>query len=128
MQASGDPDVRSQTRMLVATAASGVLLALGAVVVASGGAAAGVGLGAALALANLWVIVRIVRALMGQGGRPLFWALVGALKLVLLVGAAFLLVFAGFADILPLALGYGALPLGIIGGGLSAPTAKDERG
>lgn len=126
--ADADPDVRSPSRMLGATLAAGGLLAVGALALEGPRAAVGVALGAALAAANLWVISRVVRALVGRGGRPLFWALVGTVKVVVLMGAVYLLVMARFADILPLVLGYGALFVGILEVHLRAAPQQDESG
>jgi len=75
-----------------------------------------VGIGAALAVANLWAIARTVRAFLGaaSGGRRPSWLALAALKLVVLFGLLGALVKNGWAEVLPLALGYVALPLGIV--------------
>jgi hypothetical protein len=114
--------------MLLAVAVVGVSCVGAAAILADARAAVSVAQGTLIGLANLWLIGRIVQALVGRGGRTLFWGLVGALKIVLLGGVVYLLVFAGFADILPLVLGYGALPIGIIAAHLSAPAPPDGQG
>ncbi|MBN2193675.1 MAG: hypothetical protein JW751_12730 [Polyangiaceae bacterium] len=120
-------DVRSLFRMLAAVAVFGAAIVGGTALLADARAVVGAATGSLLGLANLWVIGKIVEALVGRGGRTLFWGLVGAVKMVLLGGAVYLVVFAGFADILPLVLGYGALPVGIIAAQLSASTPPDGR-
>ncbi len=114
--------------MLGGTLAVAGLFAAAALALDGPGAALGVVLGATLAVANLWVISRVVRALVGRGGRALFWALVGTVKVVVLMGAVYLLVMARLADILPLVLGYGALPIGILAVQLRAAPQQDEPG
>jgi hypothetical protein len=73
-----------------------------------------VGVGAALAVSNLWLIGRTVRAFLGTSGSRPSWALVAVLKFA----ALFLLLTAavrnGVIELLPLGFGYAALPLGIV--------------
>jgi len=75
-----------------------------------------VGIGAGLAVANLWAVARTVRAFLGaaSAGRRPPWLALAALKLVALFALLGLLVKNGWAEVLPLALGYLALPLGIV--------------
>lgn len=73
-----------------------------------------VGIGAALAVANLWLVGRTVRAFLGTRGSRPSWGLLAVLKL-----GAMLLVFGAavrndWLEILPLGFGYAALPLGIV--------------
>lgn len=114
--------------MVAVTFAVGVLAAVVAGLSFGLRTGVGVALGAGLALGNLWAIRGLVGALVGRGGQAAFWALVGAAKLLLLLGVVYLLVFAGFADILPLVVGYGALPVGLVGAQVVAPAPRDERG
>ena len=72
------------------------------------------GLGALLAVANLWAIAKMVRGLLGGSGKKLTWGPFGMLKLAALFVVLGAIVKNGWADVLPLALGYLALPLGIL--------------
>lgn len=79
---------------------------------ASVGVLAGAGLGAA----NLWLISKIVRALVGSSspGSAAGWPLVAVPKLCLLAGAVWLVLRGGFVSALPFVVGVGAVPLGIV--------------
>jgi len=114
--------------MLVATLTIGGLFAVVALALQGYRFAVGVAAGALLSTANLWVISRVVAALLGRRGRPTFWALVGTGKAIALFGAVYLLVIARLADILPLVLGFGALPFGIVLVNLGAAAPEDEPG
>ncbi len=127
-RADADPNVRSLSRLLVATVTAGGALAAGALALHGLRSSVGVAAGALLATANLWVLSRVVGALLGRGGRPTFWTLVGTGKVVALFGVVYLLVIARLADILPLVLGFGALPLGILLASLVAAAPEDEPG
>jgi hypothetical protein len=73
-----------------------------------------VGMGGALAVANLWLVGRTVKAFLGARGTRPSWGLLAIVKLgalLLLLGAA---VKNGWLEILPLGFGYAALPLGIV--------------
>jgi hypothetical protein len=74
--------------------------------------ALGVGLGSAVAAANLFVVARAVQALMGSGTHW-GWAVVGLLKMLALFGGFWWLLRSGVVEALPFVVGYGALPLGI---------------
>ncbi|MBX3131007.1 MAG: hypothetical protein KF718_30085 [Polyangiaceae bacterium] len=114
-------------RALLAVALVGVV----AVVVASivGGRTTGLScaVGSAAAVANLWVMGRVVRGFLSGSGR-LPWALLAVTKLTVLYGGVYLLVTSGWISLLPLAIGWGALPLGIVVGGTAAPTPADQKG
>jgi len=71
------------------------------------------GLGALLAVGNLWAIARLVRGLLGSGSK-LTWGPFGAVKLAALFVLLGVVIKNGYADVLPLAFGYLALPIGIV--------------
>ncbi len=73
-----------------------------------------VGTGAAVALANLWVLARVMRALLGPTAKQLPWTFVAVVKLLVLFGGLYGLVSWGLVDPVPLFIGYGALPVGIV--------------
>ena len=101
---------------LWSVAVAGALVTLTSPALFSAMGVVSVGVGSALALSNLWLIGRTVRAFLGtspSGNRP-SWALVAVLKfagLFLLLTAA---VRHGVIELLPLGFGYAALPLGIV--------------
>jgi ATP synthase I chain len=69
--------------------------------------------GAALGTANLWLISRGVRAMLGDGpGRP--WKLAFVLKFSVAIAGLYLLFARGLVQGLPLLLGLLALPVGIL--------------
>jgi hypothetical protein len=73
-----------------------------------------VGIGGALAVANLWLVGRTVKAFLGARGTRPSWGVLAIVKLgalLLLLGAA---VKNGWLEILPLGFGYASLPLGIV--------------
>lgn len=76
--------------------------------------AAGVLVGAVVALGNLWAITRLVRLYLSPGGRA--WAAAAGLKLLILVGVLFELLHFGVVALLPVVVGYAALPFGIVMG------------
>lgn len=71
------------------------------------------GIGAMLAVGNLWAIARMVRGLLGGSGK-LTWGPFGFVKLAVLFVVLGAIVKNGWADVLPLGFGYLALPLGIV--------------
>src|SRR5271166_3629038 len=79
---------------LVGVGATGVAMALGAAVVSGPRAALSAGVGAGLAAANLWILARIVAALLPQTGPQAeaqsraAWALVALVKMVGLLAIA----------------------------------------
>jgi hypothetical protein len=74
--------------------------------------AAGVMLGALLALSNLWVHARVVKMYLAGGG-PV-WAVIGLVKVTLLFGVVYLMVRRELVDLFPLVAGYASLPAGIL--------------
>ena len=82
------------------------------------------GLGAALAVANLWAIGRLVRAMFGSRGAS--FAPLGAIKLLALFLVLYILISKGIAEVIPLAFGYLALPIGIVLAQLRPQAARGE--
>jgi hypothetical protein len=111
-------------RCLAGVAIAGAVLAVCALAVADPWSALSVAVGAAIATGNLWILARIVHALLPQtaaGARAQSragWALVAALKMVGLVGVVWLLMRHGLVAPVPLMIGFGALPIGIAIGSL----------
>jgi hypothetical protein len=82
-----------------------------------------VGVGATLAMSNLWVLEKLVAAyLKTSGGR---WAAIATVKAALLFALVALLVKTGTLDVLPLTAGFAALPVGILFSGL-VPRVREE--
>jgi hypothetical protein len=98
-----------------------------AAVVGGGRAMLGVGIGAAVALGNLWLVGRVVRGFI-SGTMQAPWGFVAAMKFALLVGGLWLLLRSGVVDLFPLVIGYGALPLGIFASQLGGSSPVRERG
>lgn len=72
------------------------------------------GVGALLAVGNLWAIARLVRGLISGSGAKLAWGPLSAIKLLGLFLVLYVLLRYEVARVLPLAFGYLALPLGIV--------------
>ena len=84
-----------------------------------------VGVGAALAVSNLWVLERLVAAYLKSTG--VRWTAIAAIKASVLVTTVLLLVKSGAVDLLPIVAGFGALPIGIAFSGLlPMPTRPEE--
>jgi hypothetical protein len=117
-----DPNL---TAAYVTVCAAGALLFVGAGIAFGVRTMLAVGLGAALAVSNLWVLERLVSAyLKTTGGR---WTAIATVKAALLVAMVALLVKSGAVDILPIIAGFGALPVGIVFSGLlPMPTRPEE--
>ena len=77
-------------------------------------AARSVAIGAALAIANLWLLAQMVRGFLARKGASAPWSIVAVLKFVLLFGAMYVLVRTRIVEILPCVFGFGALPIGIV--------------
>jgi hypothetical protein len=104
----------------------GVLFAIGALVGWGYGSAAGVALGAALAVANLWVLGKIGAAFLSDASkRRAIWGLAGVVKFAVLAVILFLLIKHQVVHPLALIVGYGALPVGITFAGL-AGSRRDQ--
>ena len=123
-------DSRMRTS-LAAVAAVGGAFTLGALVLGGMLVGLSVGIGAALAVGNLWVLGRVVVALLPGGspsgtaedeprdergqasGQANGWVVVGALKMVGLMAIVWLLMKHGVVSPLLLVVGFAALPVGI---------------
>jgi hypothetical protein len=116
-------DARLRTSIR-AVAIAGAALALLALAFGGLGAAISVAMGAGLATGNLWLLARIVTALLpDEGGGAeaqsrAGWALVAVLKMLALLALAWLLMRHGLVSPLPMLIGFGALPIGIAIGSL----------
>jgi ATP synthase I chain len=132
-------DTRLDERMrrcLLAVGLTGAAFASAALLVFGAASALSVAIGAAVATGNLWVLARIVGALLpteAAGARAQSragWVLVAMLKMVGLVGLLWLLMRRGGVSPLALAAGWGALPIGIAIGALvsdrNAPSALTD--
>jgi hypothetical protein len=121
------PGPDSLAATLRAVAVVGASATAVAALVGGGRAMLGVGIGAAVALGNLWVVGRVVRGFFsGTAQAP--WGFVAALKFALLVVGLWLLLRTGVVDLFPLVIGYGALPLGIFASQLGGASPARERG
>lgn len=107
---------------LWATALTGAALTLASPLLFGSRGIVGVALGAAIATLNLWALGRIVRAFMAGAGMP--WAVLGALKLLLLLALLVAVLRLKLTGVIPLAVGYGALPLGVVFSQLGAARQK----
>jgi hypothetical protein len=129
-----DARLRMSLRAVVIT---GGALALVALAFAGAAAALSVAAGAGLAAGNLWLLARIVTALLpddrpgAEAQSRAGWALVAVLKMSGLLALAWLLMRHGIVSPLPMLLGFGALPIGIAIGSLVSdrrPPPDDENG
>jgi hypothetical protein len=120
---------------LVAVAVTGAVEAIAAAAFAGLESALSVAIGAALAVANLWALARIIVALLPDdtveepAQNRAGWAILGAVKMVGLLGVTWLLMRHGVVSPLGMLIGFMALPIGIAIGSLvsdrSAP--PDDR-
>lgn len=127
-EASGVPRPGTEVNLaLVATGAIGLVMALAGLLVWDVRVAIGVAVGAAIAVANLWVFKRVGHAFLSDKGTSrALWGLVGALKfVVLLVGVGLLLRYR-VVEAIPLIVGYAALPTGITLSNFFAARFQDE--
>ena len=115
-------------RALWAVAVLGVLGVLAGLLLAGGRAAIGIGIGSAVAAANLWSIMVVVRGLLAPTPGAVPWGLLAAIKFVVLIAGLYLLVKSGWVDLLTLLIGYGALPIGIVTAQLGTARAVGEEG
>jgi len=116
-----EPRIR---RFILAVAITGAAASAGALVLAGPATAFSVVVGGAIATANLWVLARIVTALLptdegaARAQSRAGWALLGVLKMLGLLLLLWLLMRHGIVSPLPLFIGLGALPIGIAIGSL----------
>ena len=115
----------SMTAAYITVCAAGGLLFLGAGLTYGARTMLAVGLGAALAVSNLWVLERLVAAfLKTTGGR---WTAIATVKAAVLLAVVTFLVKSGAVDLLPIVVGFGSLPIGIVFSGiLPMPTRPEE--
>jgi hypothetical protein len=117
------PDEESGVRAaLWGVALTGAVLTLVSPFVIGTHAILGVALGSAIAVLNLWVLARIVRAFMNGAGLP--WVVFAAFKLVGLLALVAVVLKLGLTTVVPLAVGYVALPIGIVFAQLGAARAQ----
>lgn len=90
-------------------------------------AAASVAIGAGLGAANLWTVTRVVTAFL-SGAARLPWGAVVLVKLVLIAGALYVIVRSDWILLAPFAIGWGALPVGIVIGGVVPATPVEQKG
>jgi hypothetical protein len=111
-------------RSIVAVSITGGVLSLAALLFFGLTTALSVGMGAALAAVNLWVLARIVAALLpaGRAGAraqsKAAWGLLAMIKLFGLIAVVWLLMRHGIVSPIPMVFGFGALPIGIAIGSL----------
>jgi hypothetical protein len=116
-----DPNL---TAAYVTVCAAGGFLFLGAGIAYGVRTMLAVGIGAALALSNLWVLERLVLAFLRTGaGR---WAGIATVKAGVLFAVVVFLVKSGAVDLLPVVAGFGALPVGILVSGMMPVTSRPE--
>lgn len=70
--------------------------------------------GVVLALANLWIIARLVRAFFAPRSAAAPWGLVALMKLGALFGGLYALAHFELIELIPLIIGYAAMPVGIV--------------
>jgi hypothetical protein len=111
-----DPRMRAA---IVAVAVVGAGFTAFAAFAFSLGTAFSVAVGATIATLNLWILARIMRALMpaegetAQAGASRGWALAALLKMLGLFAGVWILMSRHLVDPVPLLCGFGALPIGI---------------
>lgn len=121
------PAPESLAATLRAVAIVGAAATAAAALLGGGRAMLGVGIGAGVAVGNLWLVGRVVRGFVaGTAQAP--WGFVAALKFTLLVVLLWVLLKSGVVDLFPLVIGYGALPLGIFASQLGGAAPARERG
>jgi len=121
--AGGGLDARLRAS-LVAVGATGATMALAAAVFSGPRVGASVGLGAALAAANLWALARTVAALLpatapaAKAQSRAAWALVALVKMVAVLAIAWLLMRHGLVSPIGMIVGLCGLPIGVAIGSL----------
>ncbi len=111
----------SMKAAILFVAGTGAVLTLGAVAAYGARAALGVGIGGAIATANLWVFSKIGEAFIGRRGNSAPWAVIAVIKLIALLGGIWLILRSGIVSGLALMIGYTALIVGITLGTLFGP-------
>ena len=104
---------------MVAVALSGGLMAVTAALEWGPRMAVSVGTGASIAASNLYVLTRIVHAMVGDardagaGASAGAWGVIALGKMLILFGGIWFLMTRGLVDPIGLLVGYGSLPIGI---------------
>lgn len=108
---------------LVGVGMAGAGMAIGAFALYGGKAAGSAAFGTLLALANLYVLGRVIRAMLperegaepnGKKGSAAAWGVFAMLKVFGLFGLLLVAVNTGWVTPLGFLAGYGALPIGIV--------------
>jgi hypothetical protein len=121
----GKRDARLVTAM-VGVASLGALMAVTAEVTWGTRMALSVGTGAAIAASNLYVLSRIVGAMVKGGAGAGAWGVIAFVKMLGLFGGIWLLMTKGLVDPMGLLVGYGSLPIGIAIGSLVSDKVSPE--
>ncbi|AGP41168.1 ATP synthase subunit I [Sorangium cellulosum] len=114
----GDATMRAVLRWVAGTAA---VLAVAALLAYGVRAALGVGIGGAIATANLYVFARIVDAFLSRRGHTVSWTLIAIIKLLGLMGGVWLVLKSELVSGVALMVGYASLVVGISLGTLFGP-------
>lgn len=127
-ETSESPEDGSVAAPLVVVALIAGALAIAAGLWLSPRVGLSVALGGLLALLNLWLIARIVRAFLGESSHRLSWGLLTLIKFTGIFAALYFLFKSGLVDVLPVVIGYGALPLGIVASQLQKTQGLRRKG
>jgi hypothetical protein len=119
----GKRDARLVTAMVV-VGSLGTLMAVTAAFTWGARMAFSVGAGAAIATSNLYVLSRIVLAMVRGGAGAGAWSVIALTKMLFLFGGIWLLMTRGLVDAMGLVVGYGALPIGIAIGSIVSDKAS----
>ncbi|WP_437598788.1 ATP synthase subunit I [Sorangium sp. So ce590] len=114
----GDATMRAVLRWVAGTAA---VLSVAALLAYGARAALGVGIGGAIATANLYVFARIVDAFLSRRGHTVSWTLIAMVKLTGLMGGVWLILKSDLVSGVALMVGYASLVVGISLGTLFGP-------
>jgi hypothetical protein len=117
---------RDLRRAIVSVAWTGAVLAVLALFLFGVRAAFSTAVGALLACGNLYVLGRVVAAMLGRGSGLGAWRLVGVIKMVALIVAVWLLLTKGIVDPIAFVVGLGALPLGLAIDSMRTPGRANE--
>lgn len=111
---------------LITVAVTAALMSGAAIAFVGGRAALGVAIGGSIAVANLYVFARVGQAFVSRRGRLAPWAVVAAIKLLVLLGGIWLILRTNLVPPLALTAGYASLIVGITLGSLFAPKPPYE--
>jgi hypothetical protein len=119
-------------RCIGAVAVTGAVLSAAALPLAGLWSAFSVAVGGAVAAGNLWVLGRVIAAILpgdAQGAKTQSrggWALVGLVKMIALVAVVWLLMRHGLVAPLSMVVGLCALPIGIAIGSLVSDRSEPD--